>query len=142
MADSGVHSIMTNTRSSVSSNACSRGMNVFKYTMMMYLVEADAKGLYIDLGIGVARPTGDSSFKENEHVSSTVDDVRATVRADDGDEETWQLTKKLRPKTRPVVVERPFVISDLIINELYYAATTVVLCVNAFGVGVIIGTVV
>lgn len=124
------------------SNVCSRGTNVFKYTMMMYLVEVDAQGLYIDLSIGVARPNGDSSFKENEHVSATVDDVRATVRADDGYEETWQFSKRLRPKTRPVVAERPFVISDLIMNELYYAVTTVVLCVNAFGIGVIIGVVV
>ena len=111
-------------------------------TMMMYLVEADAQGLYIDLGIGVARPESATSFKENEHVSAAVDDVRATVRADDGHEETWQFSKKLQPKTRPVVVERPFVISDVIMNELYYTVTTLVLCVNAFGIGVIIGIVV
>ena len=117
-------------------------MNVFKYTMNTYLVEADAQGLMIQLDAGVARPTGDSSFKENEHVRVTVDDVRATVRADDGHEETWQFSEKLRPKTRPVIAERPFVISDVIMNELYYTVTTVVMCVNAFGIGVIIGVVV
>ena len=123
-------------------NAASFGMNVFKYTMMMYLVEADAQGLYIDLGMGVARPKSETSFKEHEHVSAAVDDTIATLRADDGYEEKWQFSKKLVPKTRSVVVERPFVISDLIMNELYYTVTTLVLCVNAFGMGVIIGIVV
>ena len=33
-------------------------------------------------------------------------------------------------------------ISDVIMNELYYTVTTVVMCVNAFGIGVIIGVVV
>ena len=126
----------------VCSKAASFGMNVFKYMMTMYLVEAAAKGLYIDLGIGVARPESATSFKENEHVSATVDNTIATVRADDGHEEKWQFSKKPRPKTRPVAVERPFEISDLIMNELYYTVTTVVLCVNAFGLGVIIGVVV
>ena len=124
------------------SNAYSFGMHVFKYMMKMYLVEADAQGLYIDLGIGVARPESETSFKEHEHVSARVDDVRVTVRADDGHEETWLLTKKPLPKPPSVVVEKPFEISDLIMNELYYTATTLVLCVNAFGVGVIIGVVV
>ena len=110
--------------------------------MKTYLVEAAAKGVYIDLGIGVARPKSETSFKENEHVSATVDDVEVTVRADDGYEETWLLTKKPPPKPRPIVVEKPWEISDLIMNELYYAATTLVLCVMAFGVGVIIGVIV
>ena len=110
--------------------------------MNLYLVEAAAKGLYIDLGIGVARPESATSFKENEHVSARVNDVEVTVRADDGYEETWLLTKKPLPKPRPRVVEKPFDITDLIMNELYYTATTLVLCVNAFGVGVIIGVIV
>jgi len=126
----------------VCSNAYSFGMHVFKYMMNLYLVEAAAKGLYIDLGIGVARPESETSFKENEHVQATVDDVKVTVRADDGYEETWLLTKKPPPKPRPRVVEKPFDITDLIMNELYYVATTLVLCVNAFGVGVIIGVIV
>ena len=117
-------------------------MHVFKYMMKTYLVEAAAKGLYIQLDAGVARPESATSFKEHEHVQATVDDVRVTVRADDGHEETWLLSKKPRPKHRHVVVEKPFEISDLIMNELYYVATTLVLCVNAFGVGVIIGVVV
>ena len=124
------------------SNAYSFGMHVFKYMMNLYLVEAAAKGLYIDLGIGVARPESATSFKENEHVSARVNDVEVTVRADDGHEETWLLTKKPPPKPRPRVVEKPFHITDLIMNELYYTATTLVLCVNAFGVGVIIGVIV
>ena len=124
------------------SNAASFGMHVFKYMMNLYLVEAAARGVYIDLGIGVARPESATSFKENEHVQATVDDVKVTVRADDGYEETWLLTKKLMPKPRPRVVEKPFDITDLIMNELYYVATTVVLCVNAFGIGVIIGVIV
>ena len=117
-------------------------MHVFKYMMKTYLVEAAARGVYIDLGIGVARPESATSFKENEHVQATVDDVSVTVRADDGYEETWLLSKKLMPKTRPVVVEKPFDITDLIMNELYYTVTTLVLCVNAFGLGVIIGVIV
>ncbi len=124
------------------SNACSFGTHVFKYMMNLYLVEAAAKGLYIQLDLGVARPESATSFKENEHVSARVDDIRVTVRADDGHEETWLLTKKPPPKHRPTVVEKPFEISDLIMNELYYTATTLVLCVNAFGVGVIIGVIV
>ena len=124
------------------SNAYSFGMHVFKYMMKTYLVEAAARGVYIDLGIGVARPESATSFKENEHVSARVDDVEVTVRADDGYEETWLLTKKPLPKPPSVVVEKPFEISDLIMNELYYTATTLVLCVNAFGVGVIIGVIV
>jgi hypothetical protein len=123
-------------------NAASFGMNVFKYKMKMYLVEAAAKGLYIQLDAGVARPESATSFKENEHVSARVDDVRVTVRADDGYEEMWLLTKKPLPKPPSAVVEKPFHINDLIMNELYYMATTLVLCVNAFGVGVIIGVVV
>jgi len=126
----------------VGSKAYSLGMNVFKYTMNTYLVEADARGLVIQLAAGAARPTAASSFKEHEHVRATVDHTIVTVRADDGYEETWQFSEKLRPKTRPVVVQRPFVISDLIMNELYYTVTTVVMCVNAFGMGVIIGIVV
>jgi len=117
-------------------------MNIFKYMMKMYLVEAAAKGLYIQLDLGVARPESATSFKENEYVQATVDDVRVTVRADDGHEETWLLTKKPLPKPPSVVVEKPFHINDLIMNELYYVATTLVLCVNAFGVGVIIGVIV
>ena len=123
-------------------NAASFGMNVFKYMMNLYLVEAAAKGLYIDLGIGVARPESATSFKENEHVQATVNDVRVTVRADDGHEETWLLTKKLMPKPPSLVVEKPWDVRDLIMNELYYVATTVVLCVMAFEVGVIIGVIV
>jgi len=117
-------------------------MHVFKYMMKTYLVEAAAKGLYIQLDAGVARPKSATSFKENEHVQATVDDVKVTVRADDGYEETWLLTKKPLPKPPSVVVEKPFHINDLIMNELYYVATTVVLCVNAFGIGVIIGVIV
>ena len=117
-------------------------MNVFKYMMNLYLVEADARGLYIQLDAGMARPEAETSFKENEHVRATVQDTIATVRADDGYEEKWQFSKKPQPKTRSVVAERPFVISDLIMNELYYTVTTLVLCVNAFGIGVIIGVIV
>ena len=117
-------------------------MDIFKYMMKTYLVEAAAKGLYIQLDLGVARPETASSFKENEHVTVLVDAESVTVRADDGHEETWLLTKKLMPKPPSLVVEKPFHINDLIMNELYYVATTVVLCVNAFGVGVIIGVIV
>ena len=117
-------------------------MHVFKYMMNLYLVEAAAKGVYIDLGIGVARPESATSFKENEHVQATVDDETVTVRADDGHEETWLLTKKLMPKPPSLVVEKPWDVRDLIMNELYYVATTVVLCVMAFEVGVIIGVIV
>ena len=110
--------------------------------MKTYLIEAAAKGLYIQLDLGVARPETATSFKENEHVQATVNDVGVTVRADDGHEETWLLTKKLMPKPPSVVVEKPFEISDLVMNELYYVATTLVLCVMAFEVGVIIGVMV
>jgi hypothetical protein len=110
--------------------------------MKTYLIEAAAKGLYIQLDLGVARPETATSFKENEHVQATVNDVGVTVRADDGHEETWLLTKKLTPKRLSLVVEKPFHINDLIMNELYYVATTLVLCVMAFEVGLVIGVIV